>query len=329
MRQIRQQRRLARFALMLAVAVPALGWAQKYPSRPIRFIVGFAPGGVADLMARALAQHMTEAFSQQVIVDNRSGGGGTISMQLAAQAPPDAHTLIMGSSTQFSINPALRAALPYDPVRDFTPITHVALTPVIFTVQSAMPAKSIKDLVQLAKSRPGQRLSYGSPGYGGAPHVAGELFRRTAGLDLVHVPYKGGPPAATALLGGETDMSFGAVSTYLPHMKSGRLRALGVTSPKRLSAIPDVPTFIEAGFPGFEVVQWFGVFGPAKLTPAVTKQLNAVMTRALETSQLKNHFALQGVELIGSTPEELAAYVTAQLARWSKIVTELAITEQP
>lgn len=329
MRPVCRHRLVPSVAALLALAVPATGWAQSFPNRPIRFIVGFAPGGVADLMARALGQHMTEAFGQQVIVDNRAGGGGTISMQLAAQAAPDGHTIIIGSSTQFSINPALRGQLPYDPVRDYTPITQVALTPVIFTVQASMPAKSVQALVQHLKSRSVQKISYGSPGYGGAPHVAGELFKRATGLDIVHVPYKGGPPAATALLGGETDMSFGAVSTYLPHMKAGRLRALGVTSAKRLSAIPDVPTFIEAGFPDLEVEQWFGVFAPAKLPPAVTARLNDVTTRAIDSRQLRDHFAVQGVELTGSTPEALAAYVKAQLVRWSKIVKELGITERP
>ncbi len=315
-------------AALLAV-VPGAGWGQQYPTRPIRFIVGFAPGGIADLMARALGQKMTEALAQQVIVDNRSGASGAISMQLTAQAAPDGYTLLMGSSTQFSINPALRSGLPYHPVRDYTPITHVGLTPVTFTVRSSLPAKSVQELIQLAKSKPGQVMSFGSPGYGGATHIAGEMFKRAAGIDITHVPYKGGPPAAAALLGGELDMSFGAVSTYLPYHKAGRLRVLGVTSAMRLAAIPDVPTFIEAGFPGFEVVQWFGVFAPAGLPPAINRRLNEVMTQAVNSSQLKNHFAAVGVEFNSSSSPELAAYVKTQLEFWTKVVKELGITDQP
>lgn len=320
--------RLLLTAALLA-AVPTAGWGQQYPTRPIRFVVGFAPGGVADLMARAIGQLMTEELTQRVIIDNRTGAGGNISMQLTAQAAPDGYTLLMGSSTQFSINPALRSGLPYHPVRDYTPITQVALTPVIFNVQASLPAKSVKELIQLAKSKPGQVMNFGSPGYGGAPHIAGELFKRVAGIDITHVPYNGGPPVAAALLGGELDMSFGAVSTYLPHIKAGRLRALGITSARRLAAIPDVPTFIEAGLPGFEVVQWFGVFAPARLPPAITRRLNEVMTPAINSSQLRNHFAAQGVELISSSPQELAAYVKTELERWTKVVKELGIIEQP
>lgn len=316
-------------AAALLAGAPAAGWGQPYPARPIRFVVGFAPGGIADLLARALGQRMTETLAQQVIIDNRTGAGGMISMQITGQALPDGHTLLLGSSTQFSITPALRDRLPYDPVRDYTPVTHVALTPVIFTVQSSLPAGTLKELVQHAKAKPGLVMNYGSPGYGGAPHIAGELFKRAAGIRLNHVPYKGGPPVAAALLGGGLDMSFGAVSTYLPHIKAGRLRALGVTSAKRISAIPDVPTFIEAGFPGLEVVQWFGVFAPAGLPAAVNRRLNDVLVQAIDSSQLKTHFGAQGVELSSSSSRELASYVGTELVRWAKVVKELGVSEQP
>jgi len=316
-------------ALLLAAALaPALAGAQAYPARPIRFIVGFVPGGVADLMARSVGQRLSEAFGQQVITDNRPSAGGTLSMQITAKAAPDGYTVLLGSSTQFSITPALRPNLPYDVTRDYTPITRLALTPVILTVQPSFPARSVTELVQLAKAKPDQ-MSYASTGYGGAPHIAAELMKRTAGVAITHVPYKGGGDAVVALLGGQVQMSFGAVSTSLPHMRGGRMRALGVTSAKRLTATPDVPTFAEAGLPGFEVEQWYGIFAPPALPPAITRKLNATLATILEAGEFRKDFAAQGVELVSSTPEALAAYVKSERARWGKILKELGIQEQP
>lgn len=316
-------------AAMLMSIVATASWGQPYPHRPIRFVVGFAPGGIADLIARALGQHLTTALGQPVIVDNRAGAGGTISMQIVGQAPPDGYTLLMGSSTQFAITPALRGTLPYDPIRGYTALTHVALTPVISVAHPALPAKTLKELVQYARVKPGHALTYGSPGYGGAPHIAGEWFKRIARLDMTHVPYKGGPPVAAALLAGELDLSFGAVSTYLPHFKTGRLRPLGVTSAKRLAAIPDVPTFIESGLSGFEIVQWYGVFAPAGLPPALVRRLNEVLAQGIESSTLKTQFAMQGAEFSSSGAPEFAAYVKSELGRWTKVLKEIGITDQP
>ena len=241
----------ATVAAACSSAAPAWAATADYPSRPIRFIVGFAPGGIADLLARSMGQKLTEAWGQQVIIDNRTGGGGIISMQIAATAPRDGYTLLMGSSTQFSINPGLRASVPYDPIRDYTPVTQSGLTPVILTVHPAFPAKSLPELIQLAKGKPGTPLSYGSTGFGAAPHISAELLKKVTGISMTHVPYKGGSEAVSALLGGHVQMSFGAVSTSLGQVKAGRLRALGVTSAKRLSAVPDVPTFAESGLRGF------------------------------------------------------------------------------
>ena len=312
---------------MLA-AVPAMTCAQDYPARPIRLIVGFVPGGVADLLARALAQKLTNAWGQQVIVDNRPGGGGVISMQIVAKAAPDGYTLLMGSSTQFSINPALRSSLPYDPIRDYTPLTNAAVTPVILTVQSSSAARSLQELIQLAK-KPGEVLSYGSTGYGGAPHIAGELLKRAAGISMTHVPFKGGGDSIIAIMGGHVQASFGAVSTAQPHMRGGRLRALGVTTLKRMSAIPDVPTFAEQGLPGFEVVQWYGVFAPAGLPPPILRKANETLARALGTAEFREQFNGQGVELMQSTPAAFAGYVRAELARWAKVLKEMGINEAP
>jgi len=321
------QQRIGAVALLSVVATAA--WTQPYPHRPIRFVVGFAPGGIADLIARALGQQLTAALGQPVIIDNRAGAGGTLSMQIVSQAPPDGYTLLMGSSTQFAITPALRSALPYDPIRNYSPITHVALTPVICVAHPALTAKTLKDLTQYARVKPGHALTYGSPGYGGAPHIAGEWFRRIARLDMTHVPYKGGPLVATALLAGELDLAFGAVSTYLPHFKTGRLRPLGVTSATRLTSIPDVPTFIESGLTGFDIVQWYGVFGPAGLSAPLTRRLNETLARAIESSSLKTQFSAQGAEFSSSSAPEFAAYVRTELGRWTKVLKEIGITDPP
>ncbi len=310
----------------LLALLPTSAWSQQYPTRPVRFIVGFVPGGVADLLARALAQKLTDAWGQQVIVDNRAGGGGVISMQLVGKAAPDGYTLLMGSSTQFSINPALRPNLPYDPVRDYTPVSNVAITPVMLTVQAASTARTLPDLIHWAKR---DALSYGSTGYGGAPHIAGELLKRAAGIPLTHVPFKGGGDSIIAIMGGHVQASFGAVSTAQPHLRGGRLRALGVTTQKRMAAIPDVPTFAEQGLPGFEVVQWYGVFTPAGLPPPVLQKINETLTRALGVLEFREQFGAQGVELLHSTPVAFAGYVKNELARWSKILKEMGINEAP
>ncbi len=320
----------ARIGYIAATLTPLTAAAQAtgpaFPVRPIRFIVGFVPGGVADLLARALAQKLTDAWGQQVIVDNRAGGGGVISMQLVAKAAPDGYTLLMGSSTQFSINPALRPNLPYDPVRDYTPVTNAAITPVILTVQNASAARSLQDLIQLARK---DALSYGSTGYGGAPHIAGELLKRAAGIPMTHVPFKGGGDSIIAIMGGHVQASFGAVSTAQPHLRGGRLRALGVTTLKRMSAIPDVPTFAEQGLWGFEVVQWYGVFAPAGLPPVVLRKINETLVRSLAAPEFREQFNAQGVELMQSTPVAFGGYVKGELARWTKVLKEMGIQEMP
>jgi len=316
-------------SLLITVVMSLPAVAQDYPARPIRFIVGFVPGGIADLLARSLGQKLTETWGQQVIVDNRAGAGGSIGMQIAAKAAPDGYTLLLGSSTQFSITPAMRTKLPYDPIRDYTPIAPAGLSPVILTVNASYPARSLQELIQLAKAKPNDVMSYGSTGYGAAPHIAAELLKRTAGIALTHVPYKGGSDAVIALLGGHVQMSFGAVSTAQPHMRAGRLRALGVTSLKRLAATPDVPTFAESALPGFDVVQWYGVFAPAGMPSAIAQKLNAVLVRALNATEFKEQFAGQGIAAFTATPEAFAGYVKNELARWTKMLKEMGLTEAP
>jgi len=313
---------------MVLVGVMTLGMdrvaGQNFPDRPIR-IVAAPVGGGSDFAARLIAQGITVSLGQPVIVENRPPG---LVPEIVSKAAPDGYTLLLGSSTQFSITPALRPSLPYDPVRDYTPISRIAMTPVILTVQSSFPAKSIPELIQVAKAKPGQ-MNYGSPGYGGAPHIAAELLKRTAGLDIVHVPFKGGGESIVALLGGHLQMLFGAVSTSLPHVKGGRLRALGVTSAKRLTATPEVPTFAESGLAGFEVEQWYGIFAPPATPPAIKRKLNQALVRILESDQLRKEFSGQGIEVVSSTPEALAAYVKSERARWGKVLNDLGIKEQP
>ncbi|HSQ05262.1 MAG TPA: tripartite tricarboxylate transporter substrate binding protein [Burkholderiales bacterium] len=308
---------------------PTSGLTQDYPRRPIRFIVGFGPGGVVDLMARSLGQKLTEAWGQQVIIDNRPGAGGVVCMQIAGKAAPDGYTLLLGSSAQFSIAPGLRPDLPYDPIRDYTPIVYAALSPIILTVHPSHPARSLQELIKLAKARSPQTASYASTGYGAVPHITAELFKRVADIDITHIPYKGGSDAMIALMGGQIPMSFGAVSTSLPHIRATRLRSLGVTSLKRLTAAPDVPTFVEGGLPGFEVVQWFGVFGPAHMPSPLVRKLNETLNRALAVPQFNEHFAAQGIELQHTTPAEFARYVNAELVRWKRTLKELGIKEAP
>ena len=307
-----------------AVLAPLSGQAQDYPSRPLRFIVAFSAGGAADLLARTLGQKLSERWGQQVVIDNRAGAGGVIGMQIAARAPADGYTLLMGSSSNMAIAPALYSDLSYDPLKSYAPVTEAALVPIIMVVHPSVPARTVEELVQYAKARPGQ-LTYASSGAGATPHISGELFRRMAGIDLVHVPYKGGGEAVAAVLGGQVQMSFGAVSTALPHMKTGRLRGLGVTSLKRLSAAPDVPTIAESGLPGYEVAQWFGVFMPAGTPNAIVIRLNRELRSILALQEVKDRYSAQGVEPTSNTPEAFAAYVKAEVVKWSKLLKDMNI----
>ena len=298
--------------------------AQDYPNRPLRFIAAFSAGGASDLLARTLGQKLSERLGQQVVVDNRAGAGGVIGMQIAANSPADGYTLLMGSSSNMAIGPALYADLKYDPIKSYSGVTAAAIVPIIMIVHPSVPVKSIEELIQYAKARPGQ-LSYASSGAGATPHISGELFRRMAGIELVHVPYKGGGEAIAAVLGGHVQMSFGAVSTALPHMKTGRLRALGVTSSKRLAATPDVPTIAEAGLPGYEVVQWFGVFVPAGTPRPYIAKLNRELTAILAQQDVKDRYSAMGVEPTTSTPEGFDAYVKAEVGKWKKLLGEMNI----
>lgn len=302
--------------------------AQTYPERPIRFLVGFVAGGAVDLTARTLGQKLSERWGQQVIVDNRTGAGGAIGMQIAAKAPRDGYTLLMGSSTQFTIGPAMQPGTSaYEPLGSFAPISRAVVSPIVLTVHPSVPARSVRELIQYAKSRPGQ-LSFASTGSGTGPHIAGVFFARSSGIDIAHVPYKGGGDAIVALIGGHIPISFGAISTALPHMKSGKLRALGVTEAKRLAIAPDLPTIAESGLPGFEVSQWYGVFAPAGIPGAIVKKLNGELAGILALPETRERLSSQGLEVAYAPPEVFGPYIRAELVKWTKLLGEMGIQGQ-
>jgi tripartite-type tricarboxylate transporter receptor subunit TctC len=316
--------RASRSAVLLAAALAcAPAAAQPYPDRPLRFIVAFSAGGAADLLARTISQKLSERWNHQVVVDNRAGAGGIIGMQIAAKSPADGYTLLMGSSSNLAIGPALWTDPGFDPITSYAAVTDVANVPIIMVVHPSVPAKNIAELIQYAKTRPGQ-LSYASSGAGATPHISGELFRRSAGIELVHVPYKGGGEAVAAVLGGHVNMSFGAVSTALPHMKAGKLRGLGVTSPKRLASAPDVPAIAEA-IPGYEVVQWFGVMVPAGTPKPIIAKLNSEIRAIVALPDVRERYAAQGVEAQSSSAEAFGAYVRTEVVRWKKLLKEMDI----
>lgn len=313
-------------ALSLGLTLHAGGaHAQPYPDKPIRLIVAFPAGGAADLVARAIAQRLTEQWKQQVIVDNRSGAGGVIGTEIAARAVSDGYTILFGSSSTFATGPVLQPNLPYHAQRDFAPITLTTLIPNIIVANAAVPVKSVKELIEYAKAKPKQ-LSYASNGNATASHIAGELFRHRAGFQWIHVPYKGAGPAINDVVGGHVQFLIGAISTSLPHMKAGKIRGIAVTGLQRSSAIPDVPTIAESGFPGFEVVQWFGLLAPAKTAPAIVQKWNTAVVEMHRETEFADRFKRQGLEPATNSPKEFAAFIQKEQAMWTKVFKEVGIT---
>lgn len=313
-------------SLVVAMATSLVTFAaaaQEYPEKPIRIIVPFPAGGAMDLLARQVAQGFTERWRQQVVVDNRPGAGGIIGTQAGAKSPNDGYNLMMGSSSTLAIGPALGAKVPYDPVRDYAPISQVAVVPILLVVHPGLPVRTIPELIKLAKARPGE-IAYASNGPGTTAHIAAELFAHGARAKFIHVPYKGGGVAITDLLGGHVQMLFGAVSTSIPHMKVGRLRALGTTSGKRLVALPNVPAIAEH-VPGYEVVQWFGLFAPAGTAAPIVNKLSAEVRHIVALPAVQERFIQQGIEPVSSTSDQFAAYVKAELAKWTKVLKQLGI----
>ena len=296
-------------------------FAQAYPSKPIRYIVPFPAGGGQDLVVRALAPRMGEALGQTVIVDNRPGAATMVGAELAAKSPPDGYTVFNGSNTTLAINPNLYSKVPYDPLKDFAAVTQIASLPNLLVVHPSLPVRTVKELAALARNRPGQ-LNYGSSGTGTPAQLAGVMFGDEAHAKLVHVPYRGSSQALTALISGETQMMFGSMTSTLPFVKSGRLRAIAVTGAKRSLAAPDVPTVAEAAFPGFEAITWYGLFVPAGTPPAIIARLNTEVVKILRLLDFRDWLVAQGADPAPGTPEELAAFVKAELVKYAKIVKD-------
>ena len=308
--------------LMLALTLDTSVAAQGYPSKPIRFVVPYAPGGNTDILARLLGQKLSEAWGQQVIIDNRPGAAGTVGAELVARSPADGYTLIMGSFGNIIVANSLYKNLKYDPFKDFASIALVSLPPGILVENPAVPAQNVRELIAYAKSNPG-RLNYGSPGAGAWNHLFFELFNASAGISIVHVPYKGIAPAVVDLLGGQVQLAISAFPTALPHIRSGKLRALAVTSANRSGLMTDVPTVAESGLAGYEAAGWFGVLAPAGTPPAVVAKLNAEINRILELAEVKASLASDGAEPAGGTPAQMTESARAASAKWSKLIREL------
>jgi tripartite-type tricarboxylate transporter receptor subunit TctC len=305
----------------VAAAGSALGQAPTYPTRPIRIVVPFPPGGATDILARDVAQKLTDAWGQAVIVDNRPGAGGNIGSELVAKAAPDGYTLEMGTVGTHAINASLYAKMPYDHVKDFAPVILVASVPNVLEVNPALPVNSVAELIAYAKANPG-KLNFASSGNGTSIHLSGELFKVMAGVQMTHVPYKGSAPALQDLIAGQVQLMFDNLPPSLPQIKAGKLRALAVTSAARASALPDVPTVAEAGLPGFEASSWFGVLAPAGTPPAIVAKLNAEIARWLATPEAKEKLAKQGADAAGGSPEDFAKHIAAETAKWAKVVKE-------
>jgi tripartite-type tricarboxylate transporter receptor subunit TctC len=310
-------------ALMLATAA----WPQAYPAKPIRFVIPFPPGGSTDLVGRLLGQQWTQLMGQQVIIDNRGGAGGTIGVENVARSAPDGYTLVLGHIGTFGVGPSLYSKLPYDPVRDFVPIGLFGGVSNLLVVHPSLPATSMKALIALARSRSGQ-LNYGSAGVGSASHLQMEYFKLLTKTDITHVPYKGTGPMVTELVAGQTQVTSTGIPGLLGQVKAGRLRPLAALSDKRLALFPEVPTSAEAGLPGYEVLTWYGPLAPAKTPPEVITRLNAEMQKMLQSKDVLDRLAGEGVEPMGGTPQQYAAYIKNEMGRWAKVVKAANIPPQ-
>jgi tripartite-type tricarboxylate transporter receptor subunit TctC len=310
-------------ALFLAAAAQAgTPQVQDYPNKPIRFVVGFSPGGGTDTVARILAQKIGTAWGQSIVVDNRPGAGGVIASELVAKAAPDGYTILFVSAS-FTITPSLQNSLPFDPLKDFSPVSLASSAPYLLVVHPSVKAYSVKDLISLAKAQPG-KLNYASAGIGSGLHLAGELFKSMANVDIVHVPYKGAV-GITDLLAGAVQLSFAGIPQTIHHVKAGRLRALAVTSSRRAAAAPEVPTIAESGVPGYEMDSWYGVLAPARVPKSRTEFLSAAIRRTLEDPDVKEKLAREGHETRGTSPGEFSDFIKKELAQWSHVVRNAGI----
>ena len=295
--------------------------AEPYPAKPIRLVVPFPPGGPLDVVARSVGQKLSEAWGQPVVIDNRPGAGGNIGADLVAKSAPDGYTILEGALSTHAVNVTLYGKLPYDPIKDFAPITLVAVTPNVLVVNPSLPVSSVAALVAYAKANPG-KLSFGSGSNGSAGHLAGELFKREAGIDMVHIPYKGGAPALQALLAGDTQLMFDNLANSTPQLKAGKLKALAVTTAKRSALAPELPTLAESGFTGFDIYTWWGFLAPAGTPKEIIDQWNAELTRILNAPEMRALFAQQGAEPSPTTPEQFAALIRSEIPKYARIVKD-------
>ena len=331
MRSMRQMLAARRRAASIAVAamlwLPAVGTpaaapnddTARYPERPIRLLVGFAPGGGTDTTARAIAQRLGSALGQQVVIDNRPGAAGNIAAEIVAHSSPDGYTLLMGTIAALAINPTLFGNLPFDPVKDFAPITQAVNSTNVLVVHPSVKANNVKEFIALAKAAP-DKILYGSSGVGGAGHLAGELFCTLGGVRMVHVPYKGGGPVMVDLLAGQVHSVFATAATAIPHIKTGKIRPLGVTTLKRAGMLPDIPTIAEQGLKGFDANNWYGLLAPAKTPRKIVDKLNAEVVKVLNMPEIKQYLFSQGLDPAPTTPEEFGAYVKSEMAKWATVV---------
>ena len=306
--------------VVAAAALPAQTWAQPYPSKPIRMLIGFPPGGGADIVARQLTPKLGELLGQQVVIDNRAGASGNIALEMLAAALPDGYTIMMTTPT-VTVNPALYPKLGYDTLRDFTAVRPIASTAYILVVHPSVPAKSVQELIALAKAKP-RTLNYSSGGNGAAAHLAGALFISMTGIEITHIPYKGVAPSLVALVSGETQLTFSSQPSTIPLIKEGRLRPLGITSAKRSAFTPDIPTIAEAGVPGYENTAWYGVIAPARTPAAVIARLNTELTKMLALPEIKAAIAAQSFEILTGNPAQFNDFIKAELLKWIKVVKD-------
>ena len=311
----------------LLFAMPLAAHSQAYPNKPVRYICPFPAGGGVDIFTRIVSAKLGEIWSQQVIVDNRSGAGGTIGADIAAKATPDGYTLLMGGAGTLAIGPALYKKLPYDPIKDFAPISLIGTTSMVLVLHPSVPAKSVSEFIAYAKANPG-KINYGSAGVGSILHLSMEIFRSMTGTDIVHVPYKGAAPALADLLGGHVLVMFGDLPLLQPHIRTGKMRALGVTTTRRSAQLPNVPTIAEAGVPDFEAMFWFATFAPAAVPKTILAKLNADLVKALNAPDVQRRLVEGGVDPTASTPEHLAAFVKSETIKWAKAVKDSGATAE-
>jgi tripartite-type tricarboxylate transporter receptor subunit TctC len=308
----------------MLLLVTSTAVAQTWPTKPVRMIIPFPPGGTTDITARIAAQKLSEALGQQVVPDNRPGAAGNIGTEHVAKSAPDGYVLVTAPGSTLTIHPSLYAKLGFDPLKDFAPVTILAAVPNALVVHPSLPARSVKELIALARSRPDQ-LNYASTGAGQSTHLSMELFKTVAGVKIVHVPYKGSAPAVTDLLGGHVSLMFDNMPSALPHVKAGKIRALAVSTLKRSPVAPEIPTVAESGLPGFEVSVWFGVLAPAGTPREIVGRLNAILVKALHSADVRERLSTQGAEAIGNSPDEFTAQMKRDLVKWAKVVKDAKI----